>query len=103
MVSSIFRNLITCSSGKNENEDFHLSNSFAKAYKFYFEYTPEIEIIYEGQIIKYYIKLSPICKCLTSEMKDEFNKNLDRTSTKTKLESLFNNVEYLQYQLKISL
>ena len=95
----IFRNLITCSSGKNENEDFHLSNSFAKAYKFYFEYTPEIEIIYEGQIIKYYIKLSPICKCLTSEMKDEFNKNLDRTSTKTKLESLFNNVEYLQYQL----
>ena len=32
-------------------------------------------------------------------MKEEFNKNLDRTSTKTKIESLFNNVEYFQYQL----
>ena len=95
----IFRNIISCKSKNNDNEDFHLPNSFSKAYKFYFEYTPEIEIIFNGQIIKYFIKLSPICKCLTSEMKDEFNKNLDRTSTKTKLESLFNNVEYLQYQL----
>ena len=95
----IFRNIISCKSRNNDNDDFHLPNSFSKAYKFYFEYTPEIEIIFNGQIIKYFIKLSPICKCLTSEMKDEFYKNLDRTSTKTKLESLFNNVEYLQYQL----
>ena len=95
----IFRNLISCGFQKKENDDFYLPNSFFKAYKFYFDYTPEIEIIYKGQIIKYFIKLSPICKCLTSEMKNEFNKNLDRTSTKTKLESLFNNVEYLQYQL----
>ena len=95
----IFRNLISCGFQKKENDDFYLPNSFFKAYKFYFDYTPEIEIIYKGQIIKYFIKLSPICKCLTSEMKNEFNKNLDRTSTKTKLESLFNNIEYLQYQL----
>ena len=32
-------------------------------------------------------------------MKEDFNKNLDRSSTKTKIESLFNNVEYLQHQL----
>ena len=95
----IFKNLFSCSSRKNKNEDFFLEYSFANAYKFFFEYTPEIEILYKGQIIKYYVKLSPICKCLTREMKEEFNKNLDRTSTKTKIESLFNNVEYFQYQL----
>ena len=95
----IFKKLISCNSGINNNEDFDLPNSFALAYKFYFEYTPEIEIVYKGTIIKYYVKLSPICKCLTREMKEEFNKNLDRTSTKTKIESLFNSVEFFQYQL----
>ena len=95
----IFKKLFSCSSGKNKNEDFNLPNSFANAYKFFFDYTPEIEILFKGQIIKYYVKLSPICKCLTREMKEEFNKNLDRTSTKTKIECLFNNVEYFEYQL----
>ena len=76
-----------------------MPNSFANAYKFFFDYTPEIEILFKGQIIKYYVKLSTICKCLTREMKEEFNKNLDRTSTKTKIECLFNNVEYFEYQL----
>ena len=95
----IFKNLFSCNSGKNKEEDFFIPNTFAKAYQLYFEYTPEIEILYNGQIIKYFIKLSPISKCLTGEMKEEFNKNLDRTSTKTKIESLFNNVEYLEYQL----
>ena len=95
----IFKNLFSCNSGKNIGEDFFIPNAFAQAYKLYFEYTPEIEIIYNGQIIKYFIKLSPISKCLTGEMKEDFNKNLDRSSTKTKIESLFNNVEYLQHQL----
>ena len=98
-LGKIFKNLFSCDSIKNKNEDFFLPKSFSSAYKFYFDYTPEIEIIFKGQIIKYYVKLSPICKCLTRVMKEEFNQNADRTSTKTKLESLFNNVEYFQYQL----
>ena len=98
-LGKIFKNLFSCNSIKNKNEDFFLPKSFSSAYKFYFDYTPEIEIIFKGKIIKYYVKLSPICKCLTREMKEEFNQNADRTSTKTKLDSLFDNVEYFQYQL----
>ena len=95
----IFKKIILCTYKKNANEDFSLPNSFALAYKFYFDYTPEIEILFKKQIIKYYVKLSPVCKCLTREMKEEFNQNLDRTSTKTKITSLFNSVEYFQFQL----
>ena len=97
--AKIFKNIFNCNSGKNNEEDFFLPFIFASVYKFFFDYTPQIEILFNGQIIKYYVKLSPICKCLTREMKEEFNKNLDRTSTKTKIESLFNSVEYFQYQL----
>ena len=108
---SIFKNLIDfwnnikeiflkkCFSSFRDEVDFYLKNSFNVAYSFYFDYTPKIEIVYNERIIKYYIRLSPICKCLTREMKDEFHANLDRSSAKTKTEYLFNNVEYYRYQL----
>ena len=79
--------------------DFILYNSFYEAYSFYFEYTPNIEILYNDKIYKYYIRLSPICKCLTKEMKDDFHSSLDRSSAKTKTENLFNRVESFRYQL----
>jgi len=82
--------------------DFYLKDSFIHAYSFYFEYTPHIEILYNDKIIQYYIRLSPICKCLTQEMKEEFHENLDRTSAKTKTEDLFNKVEFFRYQLIIN-
>ena len=88
-----------CFEKKNNREDFSLKDSFNHAYKFYFEYTPNIEILYDNEIYKYYIRLSPICKCLTREMKDEFHSNLDRSSAKTKTENLFKNVEFFRYQL----
>ena len=86
---------------RNEG-DFYLKDSFIHAYSFYFEYTPHIEILYNDKIIKYYIRLSPICKCLTPEMKEEFHESLDRTSAKTKTEDLFNKVEFFRYQLIIN-
>ena len=84
---------------EEKNEDIILNNAFDLAYSFYFEHTPYIEILYNGGIIKYYIRLSPICECLTREMKDEFHSKLDRSSAKTKTEYLFNNVEFYRYQL----
>ena len=66
---------------------------------FFFEYTPNIEVLYKNKILKYYVRLSPICKCLTREMKDEFHSYLDRSSAKTKTENLFNKVEFYRFQL----
>ena len=84
---------------KHSRKDFELKNSFNCSYKFFFDYTPNIEIINDEHIIKYYLKLSPICKCLNEEMKNEFHSKVDRSSTKTKIESLFKNVDYYHYQL----
>ena len=84
--------------GDKEN-DFPLPKSLNYAFSFYFESTPHIEILKNGKIIKYYIKLSPICKCLTSEMKEEFHNSIDRSSAKTKTAELFNRVEYFRAQL----
>ena len=91
-----------CSKTIKINEDFLLTKSFARSYRFFFEYTPNIEINFNNEIIKYYVKLSPICKCLTNEMKEEFHANLDRSSTKSKIECLFENIEFFQYQLTIT-
>ena len=88
-----------CLSTLNPEEDFLLTNSFEKAYSFYFDYTPNIEVVFNDQIIKYYVKLSPMCRCLTKEMIKDFNAEADRSSTKSKLEYLFNNIDYYQYQL----
>ena len=88
-----------CLSSLNPDEDFMLNNSFEKAYSFYFDYTPNIEVVFNDQIIKYYVKLSPMCRCLTKEMIKDFNAKVDRSSTKSKLEFLFNNIDYYQYQL----
>ena len=52
-----------------------------------------------GQIMKYYVKLSPICKCLTEEMKEDFHSKADRSSTKAKIEYLFGNVDYYHFIL----
>ena len=84
------------------DNDFYLKDSFKTAYSFYFEYTPSIEILYKDTIIKYYVKLSPICKCLKKEMKDEFHAQIDRSSAKTKTEHLLNNVEFFRFQLIIN-
>ena len=84
---------------EHSKKDFFLPNSFKCSYKFFFDYTPNIEIINDEHIIKYYLKLSPICKCLNEEMKNEFHSQVDRSSTKTKIESLFKNVDYYHYQL----
>lgn len=88
-----------CSKRVLQDEDFKLYNGFIRSYSFFFDYTPDIEINFNNKIIKYYVKLSPICKCLTDEMKEEFHSNLDRSSTRSKLESLFDNIESFQYQL----
>ena len=49
--------------------------------------------------MKFYVKLSPICKCLTEEMKEDFNSKVDRSSTKNKIEYLFEKVDYYHYIL----
>ena len=104
-VNTIFRSIaltFTFWLLEASENDFELENSFEKSYNFFFEYTPNIEIIHNDQIIRYYIKLSPICKCLTKEMKDMFHSDVDRSSAKLKLEFLFNSVDYYHYQLKFS-
>ena len=94
----IFYKLIISKPNKDD-KDFQLRNSFNLAYSFYFDYTPNIEILHDGKIYKYYIRLSPICKCLTREMKDKFYSRLDRSSSKTKTTNLFKKVEFFRYQL----
>ena len=83
----------------NIHEDFYLKNSFHCAYSFYYDYTPTIEIMSGEHIMKYYVKLSPICKCLTEEMKEDFHAKVDRASTKTKIEYLLTKVDYYHYIL----
>ena len=83
----------------NVHEDFYLNNSFRCAYSFYYDYTPNIEIITGDSIMKYFVKLSPICKCLTEEMKEDFHSKVDRSSTKTKIEYLLSKVDYYHYIL----
>ena len=89
-----------CLEPNDNGEDFPLK--FDDAFSFYFKNTPHIEVLYEGKIYKYYIKLSPICNCLTPEMKDEFHKKIDRASAKTKTADLFNQVEFFRFQLIIN-
>ena len=84
---------------KNSHEDFYLKDSFFCAYRFYYQYTPHIELMSGDHLMKYYVKLSPICKCLTEEMKEEFHSKVDRSSEKAKIESLFENVDYFHYIL----
>ena len=98
-LSVCYKLIIRKKNKMNKDEDFYLPNSFTHAYSFYFEYTPNIEIVHNGRIYKYFIRLSPICKCLTREMKDQFHSHLDRSSSKTKTEYLFKNVEFYRYQL----
>ena len=81
------------------NEDFYMKNSFAYSYKFFFEYTQNIEIKFNNKIISYYVKLSSVSKCLTKEIKEDFQSRLDRSSTKSKIEYLFGNIDFLEYQL----
>ena len=84
------------------DSDFYLKDSFNITFSFFFEYTPNIEILFKDKIIKYYVKLSPICKCLKKEIKEEFHAKIDRTSVKTKTEHLLNNVEFFRFQLIIN-
>ena len=91
-----------CLQSEHNEEDFQMDKSFNRAFSFYFEGTPHIEILCNGKMMKYYIKLSPICKCLTPEMKDEFHDNIDRASAKTKTANLFNQVEFFRFQLGIN-
>ena len=91
-----------CGEMRNKEEDFELKDNFKLAYELFFNYTPKIEVMFNDQIIGYYVKLFPKCKYLTSEMKEEFQSNLDRTNTKSKLECLFKNVEYYKYSLEHS-
>ena len=49
--------------------------------------------------MKYYVKLSPICKCLTEEMKEDFQSKVDRSSPKAKIEYLFERVDYYHFIL----
>ena len=100
-IYNCFRELcIKCGNCLNENihEDFYLENSFNCAYSFYFDHTRHVEIINYGVLIKYYVKLSPICKCLTEEMKEEFYSKIDGFSTSAKIEALFKNVDFYHYQ-----
>ena len=94
--------IYNCNKKVKINEDFKMENSFAHAYSFFFDYTQNIEIFFNNEIIRYYVKLSPICKCLTNDIKEEFHSRLDRTSTKSKIECLFENIEFFQYQLSIT-
>ena len=93
---------LNCSSKVEINEDFYLPKSFARSYRFFFEYTPNIEINFNGILINYYVKLSPICKCLTNDMKEEFHEKFEKCKTKSKIEYLFTNIDFFQYQLTIT-
>ena len=88
-----------CFISKENDIDFRLDSCIDKSFSFYFKNTPHIEICFNGKIEKYYIKLSPICKCLTREMKDEFHVNIDRSSAKTKISNLFDQVKFFKEQL----
>ena len=98
-IKRCFQSIYDCNKREKINEDFYMKNSFALSYKFFFEYTQNIEIIFNKEIIKYYVKLSPICKCLTKEIKEEFQSRVDRSSTKSKIECLFENIDFFEYQL----
>ena len=102
-LKKIFKKILgTCGDCFKENksdEDFKLKSPFKTAFSFYFEKTPHIEVSINKKIIKYYIKLSPICSCLTEEMKDEFHNDIDRASSKTKIANLFDQVEFFRSQL----
>jgi len=91
-----------CGKKRNNEQDFFVKDCFQRAYCFYFDYTPNIEVMFNDIIIGYYVKLFPICKYLTDDMKEEFQSNLDRTNTKSKLECLFKNVKYYNYTLNYS-
>ena len=88
-----------CYKDKDSENDFELDSCLKRSFSFYFNNTPHIELSIHGKIQKYYIKLSPICNCLTSEMKEEFHETIDRASAKTKVAGLFNQVEFFRRQL----
>ena len=98
-LKKCFKKMFRC--GKI-SENRNVLPDFEKAFAFYFNRTPHIEVLYKGKIIKYYLKLSPICNCLTREMKDEFHHNIDTSSAKTKTSDLFNQVEFFRFQLIIN-
>ena len=97
-----FKTIGICNKQLTIDEDFEMKQSFWHSYRFFFDYTQNIEIIFNNGITKYYVKLSPICKCLTNDIKEEFHSRLDRSSTKSKIECLFENIEFFQYQLTIT-
>ena len=110
-IQSFFRFLLSfficfkycnCKKKKEYENDFYLKDCFERSYSFYFDYTPNIEVVFNDNVTGYYVKLSPICKYLTDDMKEEFQSNLDRTNTKSKLECLFKNVDYYKYNLDYS-
>ena len=103
-LKEIFKKMLrtcgNCFQQENNEEDF--KREFKEAFSFYFHKTPHIEILHDDKIYKYYIKLSPICDCLTPEMKDEFHKNIDRASARTKIADLFKQVEFFRFTLIIN-
>ena len=101
-IKKVFKMISRGCISRDEDKDFYLKFSFNKSFLFYFKTTPHIEILVDGKLLKYYIKLSPICNCLTSEMKDEFHNKVDRTSAKTKISNLFDEVEFFRFQLIIN-
>ena len=98
-VGRCLKSFYDCNKKVKINEDFYMKNSFAYSYKFFFEYTQNIEIKFNNKIISYYVKLSSVSKCLTKEIKEDFQSRLDRSSTKSKIEYLFGNIDFLEYQL----
>ena len=77
---------------KTNNIDHNIT--FEESYQYFFIYTPKLEVVFCNQLISYYVKLSPMCHYISSEIKDSFEENVDRTSTKSKLNYLFAKVLY---------
>ena len=86
---------------ENENNQ-HIKNSilsnltFKQAYRVYFYFTPYIEINHGEEIRSYYIKLNPICFHLPKDIRTVFQDNLDRTNSKSKINMLFEELEFFK-------
>lgn len=97
----LLQNLIKSESQQGDSEILN------KAFDFFEKNTGYIEVIFKGTLCSAYFWLPPVCHHLTIEVIDEFHSKVDRTSDKTKIESLLNYsnevIEDMKYEEKLSM
>ena len=64
---------------------------FEEAWKFFGKNTGTVEVNFNGILERVYFPLPPAAHHLNEEMQEKFLQNVDRTTTKTKLNHLINN------------